>query len=336
MKTKVEIKMSSTITSNGISDFKLTTQCGQPICHRFCCKDDIIVSWVNTVLCSDECAGHITLSGQSCENRCKLTGETDNHKFCFCPCDDIEWCEHYTLDFERTCSDVSDCFSICLERFKIKVDAGSDQCILFGATATLGAGCTDPNTAYCWNGENNDDFVSDRHILNTVVRPCQPGCNKYEVAAHDIEFPECRDFDCVDVDVSTPIIVWSDIQQSDGGSTCTFSGTLISCDTYTDKFHVTLENCSTGSDIVDIYVCTPYFFTHTVQKPVVPGATHYKLTAALSDFEDCCHAVETKHFSCVRLPVTLPGGPSTFEMLIRLFGFLLLFILFGMIFNDNQ
>jgi hypothetical protein len=333
--------MSNSITSNGISDFKLTTECGQPITDRFCCKDDIIASWVvlnTTSDCSDNFnVGSINLTGEESTTTSTLKKDTSDHTFCFCSCHDFDAPETYILNFDRRCSDLSDTFSINLTRFKTKVDAGSDQHILFGDKLTLGSDYPNPYTIYRWNKKNNSDiyqsdFVSDRNILHTVVRPCHPGCNTYEVHAHDSDFPECKDFDCIDIHVSTPIIFWSDIQQSDGGSTCMFSATLLSSDTYTDQFHITFENCSTGSDLSDFYASTPYFFTYTVQKPTVPGAIPYKLKAALSDFEDCCNAVETEQFLCIKPVVTLPGGPSTFEMLFKLFGFLLLFILLGLSF----
>lgn len=324
--------MTNTV-SNGISDFKLSTACGQPISDRVCCKDDIVASWVvlnPTSDCSDNSnVGYITLTGASCTNSYILKRDTSDHKFCFYSCDDIEQSEHQTLHFHRQCSDKSDNFSICLERFKTTVEAGSDQTILFGATAVLGAGEDDSHTVYCWTGEN---FVSDHQILNTVVRPCTPGNNHYEVYAYDSDFPECSDFDCVGITVLTPTIIWSDIQQSDGGSTCTFSATLISSDTYTNRFHVALTNTAVSSDYFSSDVDTPYYFTQTVNKPIIPGTISYKLSATLSDFADCSDATTSEFFSCAKPLVTLPGGPSTLEMLIRLFGFLFLFVFFGFVF----
>lgn len=315
-----------------VSNFQLTTPCGQIISDRVCCHDDIIASWtVNNPnsTCSDNNVGFIQLTGPCDDMTHTLKRNTNEHLFSLTDC-----CTGpgQVTFFRAGCSDACDSFTRSFIFFETTVDAGSDQCILFGATATVGAGCTDPNTEYCWTGENEDDFVSDRHVLHTIVRPCQPGCNKYEVKAHDNEFPECKDFDCVDITVSEPFIMWSDVHQSDGGNNCTFFAHLLSSDTYTDKFHVTLKDTLTGSDIVDITVCTPYCFTQTVNKPILPGTTQYILTAALSDFEDCCHAKVSSDFFCTKPPVALPGGPSTFEMLIRLFGFLFLFIFFGLIF----
>lgn len=327
-----------TITSNTISNFTLKTPCGLPISDRFCCKDDIVISWnINTSDCSDF-SGKIELTNldNSCVHSFPLQQDTSDHKFCFCSCNDIAPHKNYKLHFERICSDVSDVFDINLTRFKTLVNAGSDQTILFGATAAIGAGSDDPYTVYCWSGGEASDFVSDKNVLHTLVRPCNYGCNKYEVIAHDSDFPECRAFDCVDITVKKPTIAWSDAQQSDGGDTCTFSACLTSSDTYTNTFHITLKDLTTGSDIVNFFSDAPFCFTQTVNKPIVPGTTQYRLTAALSDFENCSNAIMDKIFSCTKAPAVLPAGPSTFEMLFRLFGFLILFIVLGLALDGNM
>lgn len=332
------------ITSNTISDFKLTTVGGITIplnsddsCSRFCCKDAIVASWVvidQASDCSDNSnVGFISLTSSDggCTTSCTLQKDTSDHKFCFCPCDDIVESEQYTLQFSRQCSDTSDDFSICLVRFKTTVDAGSDQSILFGATAAIGVGTPNPYTNYAWNCSS--DFVSDCHALTTLVRPCKTAT--YTIIATDSDFPNCWASDAVQITVATPIIAWSDVQKSDGGTNCTFSACLISSDTYTNTFHVTLKNFLTGSDIADFYSDTPFCFTQTVNQPIVPGTTCYTLTATLSDFANCSNAQTTQLFCCTRPPVRLPDDPSTFELLFKVFGFLILFIVLGLTLDNN-
>lgn len=318
-----------------ISDFRLTAG-GRPVSDRFCCKDNLIASWFNLLSdCSDTFSGLISLtnSDQACTVTCTLQEDTSDHKFCFCSCDDITQFENFTLHFERFCSDQSDVFDINLTRFKTLVDAGSDQSILFGATAAIGVGTPDPYTNYAWNCSSG--FVSDCHALTTLVRPCKT--TTYTIIATDSDFPNCWASDTVQVTVATPLIAWSDVQQSDGGNgtSCTFSAWLISSDIYTNTFHITLKNLITGSDIADFYSDAPFFFTQTVSQPIVPGTTCYALKAAVSDFENCSDSQKTHQFCCTRPPVRLADGPSTFEMLFRFFGFLILFVVLGLILDNN-
>jgi hypothetical protein len=319
----------------GISDFQLKTADGLLISDRVCCKDDIVASWVVNCpasACSDT-VGFIQLS-DPCGTVIThpLTKNATNYTFSVNDC-----CPGAgRLTFFRRCSDgCSDSFTRPLTFFKTTVNAGTDQSILFGATATLGSGASEPHTVYQWICDI--DGISDVNSLHTTARPCVPGSHTYTVKAYDNEFPNCSDSGSVQVNVSTPIIYWSDIGQSDRGTTCTFSGVLLSSDTYTNWFHIVLKNLATGSDVVDTYGQTPYFFSDTVQKPAGPGVHSYTLTATLSDFEGCPFATTPPvPFLCIKPPTTIPGGPSTFEMLFRLFGFLILSILFGLIFYDRQ
>lgn len=323
-----------TITSNTISNFTLKTPCGRPIFDRFCCKDDIVISWnINTSDCSDF-SGKIELTNlhNSHVYSFPLQQDTSDHKFCFCSCNDIAPHENYTLHFERICSDQSDVFDINLTRFKTLADAGSDKSILFGATTEVGVGSPESHTIYAW--DCSGDFASDCTALTTLVRPCKT--MTYRIIATDSDFSNCWASDTVQVTVATPTITWSDVHHSDGGETCTFRAWLTSSDTYTNSFHITLKNLTTGSDIADFYSDTPFYFTQTVNKPIVPGTTQYKLMAALSDFEGCSDAVKSQNFSCIKAPEFLPAGPSTFEMLFKVFGFLILFILLGLTLNDNM
>lgn len=327
------------ITSNTISDFHLKTSSGVTISDRVCCLDAITASWsvlASTLTCSDNSdVGFIELTSASCTNRCTLARGTSDHTFCFCPYNNTGTSEQYTLNFHRQCSDQSDNFSIALTRFKTTVSAGSDRMISFGETASLGNSLSDAAyTQYQWSSNDATDIISNSGQLAATVRPCSPGAHTYTITAQDRQFPNCSDVDSVTITVKQPIILWSDVQQSDGDSTCTLSGTLIASDTYTNQFHVTLNNVSIGSDIFNSDISTPYSFSQTIQKPTTPSTVQYRLTATLSGYSDCSNAIITSDFFCTRPYVTLPGGPSSLEMFIRWFGFLFVFIFFGFAFYD--
>lgn len=324
--------------SDKISDFQLKTSYGQIISDRVCCHDDIIASWI-IINPAAECSDDNNLGFIQCSDPCgtvithPLTKNTSDYRFSFNEC-----CQgNGSITFFRQCSDgCSDSFTRALEFFKTTVNASDDRSILLGETVTLGDGSPDAHTLYHWTSNDSCDVISDAYALHTVVRPCKPGCHVYTITAHDSDFPQCSDSDSVTIDVASASVTWSDVHQSDAGATCTFIAHLLSSDTYTNEFHITLKNTITGLDISDYYAVTPHCFIATVPKPSLPGTDAYILKAALSDFEDCSYAVATAPFLCSRPSLTLPGGPSTFEMLIRLFGFLFVFILLGLMLSGNQ
>lgn len=325
------------ITSNTISNFKLETLTGLPISDRICCLDDIVVSWdvlmTNCSDCSD--VGYIELVGSSCINRCILQCGTDRHVF------HLPHSHHhcdtgiYTLNFHRVCSDYSDSFSIEIDRFKTTVNTGNNQSILLGQTALLGSGTPESHTLYDWISNFETDVISDRNALNTIVRPCESGSHVLTVHARDAQFHECSQREHVHINVTYPMLDWSDVQFSDGGNFWLASGWLISSDAYTNTFHVTLRDLDTGLDLDSVYSDTPAVFSKTIQKPFPFGTLNYRVIVAMSDFEDCFH--REYDFSLVKLAPTSPNTePSLFEMLIRFFGILFAFIFFGIILNKNN
>ena len=290
-----------------ISDFKLATLEGSPITTRFCCQEAVVASWINLMQnCSNSDIGSVSMAGETTTISKTLFGDTTSVFFPFCNKVCAE--ENYTFIFERTCSGLSDRFSILLSSFLLMANSDSDLFIPFGQTVTL-SGFAEilSDIVYEWTGNTPSDFIGSTDSYEAVIRPCGPGDKTYTVVGYASDFPNCRASTTFNVNVGTPVIYWSDVQQSDTGSDWVLSAWLFHSNTYVDDFTIKLTSVTQKSDILEIFESpcpNPYFFTQHVKRPFAGTFNKYDLNATLSDFYSCPYANASCSFVCGKTYLT--------------------------------